>query len=136
MYADIQMMNSVFAASIDASAKIVLFAIIYHANKDTHEAFPSWSTLMNETSLSRSSIARAIKQLVDAGIISTHRRWNGGLIYRLERSPPVHKWRHTDTGGVTQTRGWCHTDTRTKAITLKIEPKHQPPPVRMGRMME
>ena len=118
MYADIQMMNSVFAASIDASAKIVLFAIIYHANKDTHEAFPSWSTLMNETSLSRSSIARAIKQLVDAGIISTHRRWNGGLIYRLERSPPVHKWCHTDTGGVTetpggvtQTPGWCHTDT-------------------------
>lgn len=48
MYADIQMMNSVFAASIDSSAKIVLFAIIYHANKDTHEAFPSWRTLMDE----------------------------------------------------------------------------------------
>ena len=44
------MMNSVFAASIDSSAKIVLFAITYHANKDTHEAFPSWRTLMDETS--------------------------------------------------------------------------------------
>ena len=48
MYADIQMMNSVFAASIDSSAKIVLFAIIYHANKDTHEVFPSWRTLVDE----------------------------------------------------------------------------------------
>ena len=48
MYADIQMINSVFAANIDASAKIVLFAIIYHANKETHEAFPSWRTLMDE----------------------------------------------------------------------------------------
>ena len=118
MYADIQLMNRVFAADIDASAKIVLFAIIYHANKETHEAFPSWNTLMNETSLSRSTIVRAIKQLVDAGIISKHRRWNGGLIYRLERSPPVHKWCHTDTRGVTQTSGGitetpegCHTDT-------------------------
>ena len=118
MYADIQLMNRVFAADIDASAKIVLFAIIYHANKETHEAFPSWNTLMNETSLSRSTIVRAIKQLVDAGIISKHRRWNGGLIYRLERSPPVHKWCHTDTRGVTETPGGitetpegCHTDT-------------------------
>ena len=42
------MINSVFAASIDSSAKIVLFAIIYHANKDTHEVFPSWRTLMDE----------------------------------------------------------------------------------------
>ena len=70
MYADIQMMNSVFAASIDASAKIVLFAIIYHANKETHEAFPSWRTLMDETSLSRSTVMRSIKQLVEAGFIS------------------------------------------------------------------
>ena len=117
MYADIQMMNSVFAASIDASAKIVLFAIIYHANKETHEAFPSWRTLMDETSLSRSTVMRSIKQLVEAGFISKRRRRNGGLIYRLERSPPVHPRCHTDIGDATETPGWCHTDTRTKAIT-------------------
>ena len=125
MYADIKLMNQIFAAEIDTSAKLILFAIIYHANKETYEAFPSWNTLMRETHLSRSSVSRAINELVKAGFITKHRRANGMLIYKLETSPPVDKWCLRDTGGVTETPGSvCETPGECQRDTGEVSVRH------------
>lgn len=85
MYADINMMKRVFSAEIPANAKLVLFALIYHANRETGEAFPSWELLARETGLCRASVGKSITQLVKAGCIVKRRRKAGGsTVYHID----------------------------------------------------
>ena len=92
MYADINMMKQVFSAKVPANAKLVLFALIYHANKESGEAFPSWNLLARETGIGRSTIARLISQLVKAGCIVKRRRpGRQGSIYRIVPHGPAER---------------------------------------------
>lgn len=106
MYADIKRMAEVFSANVDAKAKLVFFALIYHAHKVTGEAFPSWNTLMRETGFSRSTICRSIKELESAGFITKINRAYNTPIYRLKEHPPGDISEGTYAqGGVSQTPG-------------------------------
>ena len=126
MYADIKRMAEVFSANVDAKAKLVFFALIYHAHKVTGEAFPSWNTLMRETGFSRSTICRSIKELESTGFITKINRAYNMPIYRLKEHPPgdISEGTYAQGGvsqtpggvtqipdGISQTPGWCHTDT-------------------------
>ena len=105
MYADINMMKRVFSAEIPANAKLVLFALIYHANRKTGEAFPSWELLASETGLSRSSISRSLGRMVKAGLVTKRRRpgWQSA-VYRVM----VPQRTSCD---VAEIQGECRTDT-------------------------
>ena len=67
MYADLKTQEWVFSADLTAPAKLVLFALIYHANKDTGLTFPSQETIAAKTSLTRPTVCKALKAL-DASV--------------------------------------------------------------------
>ena len=63
------MQEWVFSADLTAPAKLVLFALIYHANKDTGLAFPSQETIAAKTSQHKTTVGRALKLLEEKGMI-------------------------------------------------------------------
>ena len=69
MYADIEIQKWVFDADLTAPAKLVLFALIYHANWETKQAFPSQETIAGETSQHKTTVGRALKLLEEKGMI-------------------------------------------------------------------
>ena len=69
MYADLKTQEWVFNADLAAPAKLVLFALIYHANKDTGLAFPSQVTIAKKTSQHKTTVGRALKLLEAKGMI-------------------------------------------------------------------
>ena len=69
MYADIEIQKWVFDADLTAPAKLVLFALIYHANWETKQAFPSQETIAEETSQHKTTVGRALKLLEEKGMI-------------------------------------------------------------------
>ena len=69
MYADLRMQEWVFSADLTAPAKLVLFALIYHANKDTGLVFPSQETIAGKTSQHKTTVGRALKLLEEKGMI-------------------------------------------------------------------
>ena len=100
MYADIKTMEWVFDADVTAHAKLVLFALIYHTNKEKGLAFPSQETIGAEVSLSREAVGKILKALTARGLIERV-KWSGRsvhyrLTYRPDTSPP--KSQIADTG--------------------------------------
>jgi hypothetical protein len=93
------------ATDLDATAKAVLLAVAYHANRHGR-AWPSLATLSCETGLSRSTVQRAIKKLTESGHLQVIHRAGKGVTLTL--------------GGVTDDRNGCHSDTRTSKN--RIEP--------------
>jgi hypothetical protein len=57
----------------DPSAKAVLLALAYHANREG-KAWPSVATLAKETELGSATVRRAIRRLTDSGHISVIHR--------------------------------------------------------------
>lgn len=55
---------------LTATAKLVLFGIARHYNPDKEECFPSYSYICDHCGVSKKSIERAIKELVNAKLIT------------------------------------------------------------------
>lgn len=55
---------------LTATAKLVLFGIARHYNPDKKECFPSYSYICDHCGVSKKSIERAIKELVNAKLIT------------------------------------------------------------------
>ena len=92
MFADLRMQEWVFGSGVTAPAKLVLFALIYHANKETGLSFPSQETIAAKVSLTRVAVGKILKMLVAKGLIERV-KWSGrGVTYRLtymtSSSPP------------------------------------------------
>ena len=64
MYADLRIQEWVFNADLTTNAKLVLFALIYHADKNTGVTFPSEDTIAEKTSQHRTTVSKALKLLV------------------------------------------------------------------------
>ncbi len=84
MYADLKTQEWVFGADLTAPAKLVLFALIYHANKDTGLAFPSQETIAAKTSLTRPTVCKALKALEAKGLIVRVKSAGRSVTYRLD----------------------------------------------------
>ena len=83
MFADLRMQEWVFGSGVTAPAKLVLFALIYHANKETGLSFPSQETIAAKVSLTREAVGKILKTLVAKGLIERV-KWSGrGVTYRL-----------------------------------------------------
>ena len=92
MYADLKTQEWVFSADLTAPAKLVLFALIYHANKDTGLTFPSQETIAAKTSLTRPTVCKALKALDARGLIKRVKSAGRSVTYHLlcirDGSPP------------------------------------------------
>ena len=95
MYADLRTQEWVFGSDVTAPAKLVLFALIYHANKDTGLAFPSQETIAAKTSQHKTTVGRALKLLEEKGMIEYLGSSGRSDTYRVncisESSPPKGK---------------------------------------------
>ena len=83
MYADLRTQEWVFGSDVTAPAKLVLFALIYHANKDTGLAFPSQETIAAKTSLTRVAVGKMLKTLASKGLIERVKRNGRSVTYRI-----------------------------------------------------
>ena len=61
---------------LNSSTKFVLIALCDFADKDNYLAYPSHNTIAKRTCLSVSSVQRAIKTLLDLGLISYRHRYD------------------------------------------------------------
>jgi DNA-binding transcriptional MocR family regulator len=74
--------DAVLASDLSSSAKLTALAISYHYNwQEANRAFPSVASLVKRTSLSRATIHRAKKELIDAGYLDSIRRYNKSNLY-------------------------------------------------------
>ncbi|MDO6353554.1 DnaD domain protein [Caloramator sp. CAR-1] len=61
--------NHVLKSKLSANAKLLYVILCMYANRDK-ECFPSYETLLNDTGIkSRATLANAIKELIDKGIL-------------------------------------------------------------------
>jgi len=74
--------NAVLGSTLSANAKLTALAISYHYNwKEASASFPSISTLVSRTSLSKATIHRAKNELVSHGYLISTRRFNDSNLY-------------------------------------------------------
>ena len=74
--------DAILASDLSANAKLTALAISYHYNwKEATESFPSISTLVARTSLSRATIHRAKIELISRGFLVSTRRYNQSNLY-------------------------------------------------------
>ncbi len=66
--------TSGMAATLSSSAFVVLTAILMHADRSTHQCWPSEETLARLAGVSRRSVIRHIKELESIGIITVAKR--------------------------------------------------------------
>lgn len=83
----IDMMRQVFeCAGMTSCAKLVYFAIAYHASWTSGEAWPSRILLAKETGLNKGTISKALRQLEEHSLVVVTRSQTGNL-YRLPKLP-------------------------------------------------
>ena len=69
--------------------QLVLLVLAEHAQPDGTDAFPSTTTLMDETKLGRSTLFRTLTRLKDQGLIAAAgERGRGVVVYRLALTSP------------------------------------------------
>ena len=86
---------------ISAGAKAVATALIWHANSRSGRCDPGIGRLGHETSMSRSAVIRAIKELRRKGVLVRTRRSNASNAYQLN-------WRGLAKLFLTMiVTGWC-----------------------------
>jgi len=74
--------DAILASNLSANAKLTALAIAYHYNwKEATESFPSISTLVTRTSLSKATIHRAKAELIARGFLASTRRYNQSNLY-------------------------------------------------------
>ena len=75
--------EAIFASELTSNAKLTALAISKYYNwKENKMCWPSNKTLAKATSLSIRSIVRAKNELVNAGYLVSHRRFNDSNVYR------------------------------------------------------
>src|SRR5262245_7498012 len=77
-----QAINWALQLAVNATLKLVLFVLANRAN-DQGECFPSLSRISKDSSLSRASVARALKQLEFLGVIRRTKRPYQATLYTL-----------------------------------------------------
>ena len=97
-------MAQVWKIDLTPTEKLVLLAIADCAN-DEGKAWPAASTLMRKTSLSESSVRRAVGVLVEKGLMQQFQRPGTSPVYMVNPC-------HSDTP-VRETPHPCHSDTQT-----------------------
>lgn len=94
MYADLRMMEWVFGADVPALAKLVLFAMIYHANKKKKRlSYPTQETIGAKVGLTRKTVGKMLETLTAKGLIERVKSSGRSVHYRLtyyepDPSPP------------------------------------------------
>ncbi len=82
---NLQIMGLVYGSGIierynlTASTSLVLMALCFHYNVKRNDSFPSQELIASKTNLSKSSLVRAIKQLLQAGLILKTKNKYGNL---------------------------------------------------------
>jgi hypothetical protein len=89
---------------ISAGAKAVATALIWHANSRSGRCDPGIGRLGHETSMSRSAVIRAIKELRRKGVLVRTRRSNASNAYQLNWRGLAKLFLYFETVIVT---GWC-----------------------------
>ncbi len=76
--------DSVYQAELSHRAKAVLFYLKDHADNEG-KCWPGIRTIAGELGLSRSTVKRALGELVEKGVVEKAKRWrgNGGLTSNL-----------------------------------------------------
>ena len=75
--------EAIFASELTSNAKLTALAISKYYNwKEDKVCWPSNKTLAKATSLSIRSIVRAKNELVNAGYLVSHRRFNDSNVYK------------------------------------------------------
>jgi DNA-binding transcriptional MocR family regulator len=75
--------EAIFASELTTNAKITALAISKYYNwKENKMCWPSNKTLAKATSLSIRSVVRAKNELVNAGYLVSHRRFNDSSVYK------------------------------------------------------
>ena len=136
MYADLRIQEWVFGSDVTAPAKLVLFALIYHANKDTGLAFPSQETIAAKTSQHKTTVGKMLKKLASKGLIERVKRNGRSVTYRIAvtdcNKAQDMQTRLTSDDNVVDIRckrrlhQMITTFTLTKALTKDNQPTHQP----------
>jgi biotin operon repressor len=74
--------------SIGVDAMALFVHLRYRTNKDSKAAFPSYSTISQETGLTRRRIALAIRSLESNGLIERQKRFGRSTVYTLKLPKP------------------------------------------------
>jgi hypothetical protein len=75
--------EAIFASELTSNAKLTALAISKYYNwKEDKVCWPSNKTLAKATSLSIRSIVRSKNELVNAGYLVSHRRFNDSNVYK------------------------------------------------------
>jgi DNA-binding transcriptional MocR family regulator len=89
--------EAIFASELTSNAKLTALAISKYYNwKEDKVCWPSNKTLAKATSLSVRSIVRAKNELVNAGYLVSHRRFNDSNVYKT--TTPSQKVSYPGTG--------------------------------------
>ena len=83
MYADLTIQNRVFDADVSSRAKIVMFALIHHADKNSGIAFPKYEMIGAKVNLCRTSVSGALTELERCGLIKEVARAGRSIHYQL-----------------------------------------------------
>ena len=65
--------NMIFEQNISSQAKLIYLYLCRCADEEGH-AFPSFKTIADKCTISRSSVIRAIKELIDIGLLEKNKR--------------------------------------------------------------
>jgi DNA-binding Lrp family transcriptional regulator len=97
--------------TLSAQERLVLTCLLRHCDQ-SGSCYPSFTRISEETALSRRTTIRAVRSLVDSGVISASTAKNGrSNVYTLAGQVVPHRHQcHTDTSA-TQTLQGCHPDT-------------------------
>lgn len=87
--------KEIYMMDLPHRAKTVYMYLADRADRDG-KCYPSIGTMARDLNLSRRTIERAVKDLVQAGLLTKEQRWrhNGGrssLLYTLKCRPPPEK---------------------------------------------
>jgi DNA-binding MarR family transcriptional regulator len=106
--------KSAMESRLTCIQKMVIAALAYYADENGY-CWPSIASLMQKSSLSKSTIIRSINELTKLGWIKKERtdKRNFYTLKVIHTPPAKVSHRHLSDVkiGVTQTPDWCHTDT-------------------------
>lgn len=92
--------EAIFASELTSNAKLTALAISKYYNwKEDKACWPSNKTLAKATSLSIRSIVRSKNELVNAGYLVSHRRFNDSNVYKT--TTPGHTVHYLETDSLT-----------------------------------
>lgn len=64
--------------TLSTTAKAVYAVLAVHVDVRTNQCYPSWATLQRATGKSRATVYRALRELVDAGVVTIEARFHKG----------------------------------------------------------